>query len=53
MVDQVDTEIKNVFISQSIAIEQNILQMILNWDMQLVKLNNIVHYTLNSTDFDD
>ena len=33
MITRVDAEINNNFIGQSTAIEQNILQLVLNWDV--------------------
>ena len=47
MVNDVNDEIKSVFIGQSTAIEQNINKMILIWDMQLTKLSNMVETALN------
>ena len=51
MTGNITLSINNNFISQSTAIETNIMKLILNWDTQLVKLSDLLEESIESSYF--
>ena len=51
MTGNITQSINNNFISQSTAIETNIMKLILNWDTQLVKLSDLLEESIESSYF--